>query len=226
MDGGTNRVRSSKSKWPGNNSHAKYSVPADWIATVLDRDLAVVDGMLTLSAVSVPGHGPELYHAAWVEQGRGCSLNLSRGYIARLTHDGSTYTYHAASARAAIAGVQIKAKMKPARRKGGVGLDRLVRRYGDLPVYWADSDGIACASGTRNWCEAVGIDPSGTTVTEVVAGYRLRPMPEALQILRRVVRDRHNRQPLDLTVPESSIEQPGRVIFDSEGGFSIVPSEN
>jgi len=205
-----------------------YTVAADWLTTVKGRYLAVVDGMLTLSAEPVQGHGPELYRALWVEQGRGTALNQVRGYIARLEHDSNTYTYHACSARAALDGVQRKAKLKPARRKGTVDLDRLVRRHGDLPVYWDDREGLACESGTRNWCEAVDVDPKQTTVADVVRGYRLRPMPEALQVIRRVVRDRANRQPVAELDPRelSSLELPGRVVFDSEGGFTILPSDN
>jgi len=84
--------------------------------------------------------------------------------------------------------------IKPARRRGGVDLDRLVRRHGDLPVYWCDFEGLAGESDTRNWCEAVDVDLRETTVADVVRGYRLRPMPEALRAIRRVVRDRASRQ--------------------------------
>lgn len=214
-------------KWSGHSSRKTITVPADWLDTVQAVGLAVCDDLLTLAAEPIQGHGPDLFRAAWVEQGRGVALNLVRGYIARLTHDGQTYTYHAPSARAALDGVQRKAKLKPARRQGTLDLDRLVRRHGDLAVRWGDHEGIACDSGTRRWCEAVGIDVGdGCTVADVVAGYRLRPHQEALQIVRRVVRDRHNRGPLDLSVPESGLEQQGRVVFDAEGGFRIVPPDS
>lgn len=209
-------------QWSSRASSHVYTVRANWLETVYANDLEVVGGMFTLDAEPIQGHGPELFKAVWVEQGRGCSLNEEHGYIAR---QGDT-TYHAKTARAALDGVQRKAGLKPARRKGTVDLNRLVRRWGDLPVYWGDHEGIACDSGVRSWCAAVGIDLSGTTVADVVAGYRLRPHPEAIQVIRRVVRDRQNRQPIDLTIPPSSLESEGRVRFTAEGGFYIEPSDN
>ena len=226
---GTPGVRSDSSKvwgkkWSATASEHTYTVAADWIATVQDRDLAVCDGMLTLSASPILGHGPELYRAVWVEQGRGTALNQASGYIARIDDK----TYHAATAKAALDGVQRKAGLKPARRKGTLDLDRCARRYGDLPVEIADSRAAGnCESGTLSWCHAVGIDPYGTaTVAEVIAGYRLRPLPEVLTVVRRVVRDRANRQPLDTSMPSgpvSAFEQPGRIVFDAEGGWRIEP---
>jgi hypothetical protein len=214
-------------KWSATSSDHYYTIGSDWIETVYDLDLAVVDGMFTLCAKPVRGHGPELFAAKWVEQGRGTSLNLGCGYIARVTVEGLTYTYHANSARAALDGVQRKAKLKPARRKGNIDLDKLVRRHGDVPVYWQDArDCELCAPGIRNWCEAVGCSCEQSTVAEVIAGYKLRPLPEVITVIRRVVRDRHNRQPIDMTLPVSSLEAEGRVIFDGEGGFRIEPSAN
>lgn len=238
-----NVYRGSFKGWAATTSNHRYTVPANWEEAVYDRDLECVDGMLTLDAEPVQGHGPELYRAVWVEQGRGTSLTAVHGYIARLIRneqrlpacDGdsgirsATYTYHAASARAALDGVQRKAKLKPARRKGTLDLDRLVRRHGDLPVEVSDSFAVGnCESGTYSWCRAVGINPNGVaTIAEVVSGYKLRPLPEVISVLRRVVRDRRNRQPVDNSLPTSSLEaETGRVIFDAEGGFRIEPSDN
>ncbi len=76
-----------------------------------------------------------------------------------------------------------------------------------------------------SWCRAIGIDPFGTaTVREVVAGYRLRPLPEVIRCLRLVVRDRANRGPVE--IKPSALELPGLVVFDAEGGFRIEPSAN
>lgn len=228
-NGESYREWSRNGKWSGHSSRKTITVPADWLQTVHARDLAVVDGLFTLAAEPVQGHGPELFAAAWVEQGRGVMLKFVRGYIARQeTPNGESYTYHACSARAALDGVQRKAKLKPARRKGTLDLDRLVRRHGDLPVYWQDArDCGLCVPGIRNWCTAVGISASRATVAEVVAGYKLRPLPEVIRVLRRVVRDARNRQPVDVTAPESALEsETGRVEFDAEGGFRIVPSDN
>lgn len=208
-------------KYPATSSTHTYTVRRDWSERVYDHDLEVVDGMFTLDAEPIQGVGPELYKATWVEQGRGTSLNQVTGYIAR--HDG--HTYHASSARAALDGVQRKAGLKPARRQGVVDLDKLARRYGDLPVRFSDATECgACVSGTRSWCFAVGIDPDGiASLADVVSGYKLRPMPEAMRVLRRVVRDRHNRQPLDLESGAAELLAEGTVVFDAEGGFRIVP---
>jgi len=219
--GESHREWSKNGKWSGTSSKHIFQVRSNWIQAVHARGLAVCDGMLTLDARPVQGIGPELYEAAWVEQGRGVALNLVRGYLARV----GQITYHARTARAALDGVQRKAGMKPVRRKGVVDLDRLVRRHGDLPVYWSDREGIACVSGSRSWCHAVGVDPEQTTVADLVQGYKLRPMPEVLQVIRRVVRDRANRQPLDLSAPSSSLEGMGRVVFDAEGGWSVEPDD-
>lgn len=218
--GDSRRVWSRNGKWSGKDSSHQFTVRRTWLVDVHARGLAVVDGMLTLDAEPVQGHGPELFRAAWVEQGRGFDLNCRRGYIARL----GDVTYHAASARAALDGVMRKAGHKPARRAGVVDLEKLARRHGDLPVYFDDARAVgACASGIRSWCEALGISSRETTLAEVVAGYKLRPMPEAMAVIRRVVRDRHNRQPLDLESLNgaASIVTEGRIVFDSEGGFRI-----
>lgn len=227
---GTPRVDSDTRKvwgkqWSATASEHTYTVKRTWTADVYDRDLAVCDGLFTLDAAPVSGHGPELFAAMWVEQGRGLSLNQVRGYIARI---GST-TYHAATAKAAIDGVQRKAGLKPARRKGTIDLDRLARRLGDLPVTIADSRAVGnCESGTVSWCHAMGLEPSGTaTLREIVRCYQLRPMEEVLRVIHRVVRDQRNRRPItEPTVKPSSLEMEGRVIFDAEGGFHIEPSAN
>lgn len=206
-------------KYAATASRHVYTVARDWIETVQDRGLAKLDGLFTLSASPVQGVGPELYEALWVEQGRGCTLNQERGYIAYDRPSGRAY--HAGTARAALDGLARKLGLKPTRRKGTVDLDRLVRRHGDLPVYWSDREGIACESGTRSWCHAVGCPVEGCTVADVVAGYRLRPMPEALQVVRRVVRS--GRRPREAELPTASaLELDGRVVFDSEGGFRVV----
>jgi len=222
--GGSSRAWSSNGKWSGCDSSHAFTVPATWPETVAAHDLEVVDGMLTLDAEPVQGHGPELYRAVWAEQARGFDLNAVRGYIAR--QDGRAY--HAPSARAALDGLARKLGRKPARRKGTPDLDRLARRHGDLPVTFADREGLACVSGSRSWCHAVGIDPDGVaTVADLVRGYKLRPLPEVIAVLRRVVRDRRNRGPVEATLPASSLErETGRVVFDAEGGFRIEPSAN
>lgn len=227
--GGSERAWSKNGKWSGRNSWIRIRVREDWLDRVYARDLERLDDMLTLDAEFIQGVGPELYKAAWLEQGRGFDVKVVYGYIARGLDAAQCHvTYHAPSARAALDGLARKLGTKPPRRQGVIDLDRLARRHGDLQVFWEDREGIACDSGTRSWCHAVGIDPDGCTVADVVRGYKLRPMPEAIKVLRRVVRDRNNpaRQPVDLDTPPSAIEGEGTIRFGPEGDFWIEPSAN
>jgi hypothetical protein len=218
--GDSRKAWSKNGKWSGTESTHTVQVRRDWLVRVDAHELAVVDGLLTLDAEPIQGHGPELFRATWVEQGRGCDIHAVHGYIARV----DSTTYHAPSARAALDGVQRKAGLKPARRKGQVDLDKIARRYGDLPVTWEDGKAVgACDAGLRSWCNAVGISTHGATLAEVISGYKLRPHVECLAVIRRVVRDRHNRQPEDLSSLNgaANLLGEGRVIFDAEGGFRI-----
>lgn len=215
--GGSHRAWSKNGKWSGSDSYATFTVPENWLEAVYGRGLASVDGMVTLAAEPVQGAGPELFRATWAEQGRGFAISPVSGYIARLTvrvganpdhhhEDGgtNTYTYHAETARAALDGVARKARLKPARRKGVVDLNRLVRRYGALPVTFADAIACGlCKTGIRSWANAVGCATDGATVAEVVAGYRLRPLAEVMAVVRRVIRDRANRIPVSRTEEEA-----------------------
>lgn len=211
---------SSRCTFRKTNSHHSYVVRETWEQDVYDRDLEVVDGMLTLDAEPIQGHGPELYRATWVEQGRGMSLVTVRGYIAR--DPATSKTYHAPSARAALDGLARKLGQRAPRRRPTLNLDRACRRWGGVVVTWADSAAVGnCDSGTRSWCRAVGIDPDAdadASLREVIAGYRLRPLPEALAVIRRVVRTAKSRAELG-----SRPGDPGtRVVFTSEGGFRVV----
>ena len=199
----------------------KITVHPYWLVRVDASGLSVVDGMLTLDAEPIRGHGPELFRATWIEQAAGTGLKLVRGYIARL---GET-SYHAATAKAALSGVQRKSGQKPARRQPTIDLDKWVRVAGETPVFFADStDAGNCESGTSSWCHAVGIDPAGeTTLADVITGYKLRPIAEALAVIRRVVRDRHNRKPFDLAQLNGAAKLlgDGRIVSTAEGGFRV-----
>jgi len=179
-------------KWSGSDSEHTLRVGEDWLQSVHAAGLAALGGMLTLSARPVPGRGDGLYEAAWAEQGRGFELNAVRGYIA--VRGGEAY--HAPSAAAALRGLARKlAGTAPARR--ALDLDRVLRKYGGVPVTLQDSlDCGNCESGTHSWCRAVGIDPDAPAcpLAAVIAGQRLRPLAEALRVIRRVVRDARNRQ--------------------------------
>lgn len=204
--------RGSFKGWSATISSHTYSVPEDWLDTVEASGLARVDGLLTLFAERIPGHGAELFRATWVEQGRGTAIHDVDGYIARIDDT----TYHAATAKAALIGVRRKAGTLPKRKAPCIDLDRLAKRYGSAPVTHAHRDGIACDAGSRSWCMAVGLDFARESVTlaEIIAGYKLRPMPEALAVIRRAVKD-HRQWERVLAQPR------GTVRFDSEGGFRV-----
>lgn len=81
----------------GINSEHHLAVLANWGRAVYARGLAIVDGMLTMSAAKVRRskvmpfpEGMEVFEAAWVRQGRGTGLKLQRGYIARDLQSGIT----------------------------------------------------------------------------------------------------------------------------------------
>ena len=198
--------RGSFKGWAATTSRHTYTVPQDWLETVAARGLANVDGLLTLSAEPVAGHGPELYRAVWVEQGRGTALKTVRGYIAR---EGTT-SYHGATAASALTGLRRKLGQLSPRRAIDLG------RYGHVPVTLADSLAAGnCEGGTTSWCYAVGINPNGTaTIAEVIAGYKIRPMGAVLAVIRHAVKNHRQWEKL-LSEPR------GNVRFDAEGGWSI-----
>ena len=69
------------------------TIPLRWDTRVGDRDLGIVDGLLTLDAEPIKGspQGIELYRATWARQGRGLAIDCERGVIARHTESGTTY---------------------------------------------------------------------------------------------------------------------------------------
>lgn len=55
-----------------------YTFGPDWISTVHGEGIAIVDGLLTLTAERI---GPGWYRATWVAQGVGTSLRVAAGWI-------------------------------------------------------------------------------------------------------------------------------------------------
>lgn len=66
------------------DSEHRYFIMGNWTTQVEDRGLAVLDGKLTLQ-VGKPKMlaNIQVYAATWVSQGDGCTLDMSRGHIAR-----------------------------------------------------------------------------------------------------------------------------------------------
>lgn len=70
--------------WAANADHHFVTVPTDWLSTVRNRGLAIVDGMMTLSASPASEiDGIEVYKAVWARQGRGYDVVTAAGFIAR-----------------------------------------------------------------------------------------------------------------------------------------------
>lgn len=89
------------------------TVPADWGTRVRLAGLAVLDGLFTLDAERLPTWGPvEVYRAAWARQGRGVSLVVERGYIARHIPSGSTYHSVDADPEKALRGLKRKVNVQ------------------------------------------------------------------------------------------------------------------
>lgn len=186
---------SKRTRYPKLRTDTTVTVPRAWRSRVERRDLAIIDGMMTLDAQPAEGapEDVELFSAVWVAQGRGFDLNVTRGYIARF-RDGTTY--HGDSANAAlrgiarkIKGVKIKGELNDLLAKHGIG--GLVERAPDLTVTLGDARATgACEYGIRSWCNLCGLpyEAGEASIARVYAAYREHPMPEARAALLRALR--------------------------------------
>lgn len=170
-------------KYPKIHVLSTITVPAGWRVRVLRRDLAMVDGLLTLDAAPLAAKGAELFAARWLEQSRGYTLVVQDGYIARQ----GVVAYHGKTAKSALAGLArklklaeddqiFKALLTPEK------ITRLVKRHPDLVVSVRDARNAgACEYGIRSWCYRVGLDYDAgeTTLAKVVAAFEQEPNPWA-----------------------------------------------
>lgn len=172
------------------------TVPQRWLSRVDRRELAVVDGLMTLDAQPLlsPVSGVEVYAATWAAQARGLDVRVERGVIARQ----GAVSYHGPDVARAVAGLTRKMSLTVRRslspdERAERRLRRLAtfaRRFGDEPVTLHDSEAVGnCSYGTRSWCCGVGIDPEAgaTTLARVIEGYRERPQDEAWAVVLHVV---------------------------------------
>jgi ethanolamine utilization microcompartment shell protein EutS len=151
----------------------RLTVRPHWRASVERRGLAVVDGLLTLCArpVEAPARGVEAYAAAWVEQSRGASVKVTRGFIVRFA--GSTV--HGASVASAWRTLRARTGGAPvaAALTDGERLTRAVSRalkHADVTVTFADSHHAGnCETGTLDWCARWLPGRTAATVGEVLA---------------------------------------------------------
>ena len=101
--GGSERAWSTNGKWSGTNSWHKISIRLNWIPSVKNRGLAVVDDMFTLEASPVAEklkNGESACRAAWIAQGRGFDLNVERGILYRRGNGAWQHAGSLAAARA------------------------------------------------------------------------------------------------------------------------------
>lgn len=98
----TKRVWSKNGKWSGTDCNFVVRVQSDWSRQVEQRGLAVLDGLVTISAQKC---GENIYQASWIRQGRGLSISAEHGWIAV---DGENSFHSTQSAKAATAGLRRK----------------------------------------------------------------------------------------------------------------------
>jgi hypothetical protein len=187
---------------PATITNTTITAPRDWRVRVQRVGLANVDGMVTLDAGRLEGapDGVDLFAATWLVQGRGYSVTVERGYIAR---QGST-AYHGKTAQQALSGLRRKltaagwsATVRATsletllRRMTDADLDRL-----DVRVSDARAEG-ACEYGIRSWCHATGLpyEAGSATLRQVWAAYIAQPRTEARAAILHAVR-RSRRQNL------------------------------
>lgn len=181
--------------WRATEDHHRICVPADWRMRVERRGLAIVDGMMTLDAHELePSGDTQIFAATWVRQGKGYSVVVDRGFIARQ----GTVHYHAASVQSAIAGARRKLRIESgttpsSRSPYGLSIDEFIRRYArhSAEVSLDDArDTGSCEYGIRSWCASVGLDyESGSApLSAVLEGFRALPMIEVRRAIVHAVR--------------------------------------
>lgn len=172
---------------------------------ILKRNLAMLDGLMTLEARPVVSGNPdvELFKAVWARQGRGYAVVTERGFIARR---GDT-NHHAESAEKALSGLQRKLAHQgcPARRvRSSLEIDdaAFIKRYRKVDCTLSLEDARetgSCESGIVHWCECVGIDPKRETIhlSEALEAFSRYPMQEVRLAVIHAVR-RHRKAQRDV----------------------------
>jgi hypothetical protein len=170
-----------------NRLDVKIVVPQRYLSRVVKRGLAVVDGMMTLDAqpMDCAEVGVEVYRATWGTQGRGCSVKLQEGFIARA--DGESF--HGKTYASAIQGLRRKLRYAEdpqgeIRRRAEASVKAFVARWRGqhFPVSVNDAyETGACEYGVRSWCHSNGLpfDDGEAPLAEVLEAYKRQPLPEA-----------------------------------------------
>lgn len=163
-------------------------VPHDWLTRVWRRNLEETGGLITLDAQELDCRieGVEVFAATWMRQGRGKSVVLETGFIART--DDEQVSCHGATYSSALAGLARKRRLAivGAGEVAREAVERFAERWAkrsDLVATLADAEAIgACSYGIQSWCHASGLsaqlEVGRATVAELAQAYRVRPLPE------------------------------------------------
>ena len=161
-------------------------LPLTWMSRVFAEGISLVDGLMTLDASPLPAPlGCKLYAAKWVMQGRGYSVSVVSGYIAK-SDDGTAY--HADSAIKAIKGLTRKSATvaRDAEWTKLFDVESIENLAAKLPdnavVSIGDAKAVgACDYGIKSWCFSTGLPYSKgrAPMADVIQAYRKEPRMEA-----------------------------------------------
>ena len=171
---------------PATVTDTLIKLPMNWMSRVFAEGISLVDGLMTLDASPLPAPlGCKLYAAKWVMQGRGYSVSVESGYIAK-GDDGTAY--HADSTIKAIKGLT-KKSATVARDAEWIKLfdvDSIENLAAKLPanavVSIGDAKAVgACDYGIKSWCFSTGLPyiKGRAPMAEVIQAYRKEPRMEA-----------------------------------------------
>lgn len=168
--------------------HTAIFLPSDWFSRVYRRNLHRLDGLMTLWAQPVDAVGCEAFAATWLEQARGTSLRVVRGYIARAA-DGTSY--HGNTLTAALAGLRRKTKLAEIDRMPTEQMVALAARHTSARVTVADARAVgACEAGIRSWVARtdIALVNDATTLGDLISAYLSVPATEARAVILRCLR--------------------------------------
>lgn len=161
-------------------------LPRAWMRRVYNRGLQIVGGLLTLDAqpLDCKEPGVEVFAAKWAEQGRGKTVKVQNGFIAR----SGSLSFHGATYRSALTGLRRKMELSESPDAASARAEKAVNAFCKR---WAKADFLvsvddaretgACEFGIKSWCLAneLPYDLGRAHISDVIAAYRKAPLPEA-----------------------------------------------
>lgn len=180
---------------------ATFVVPHAWLSRVKRRNLDEVDGLLTLDAQALDSREPgiEVFQATWVRQGRGKSLVVEHGVIAR----GHGEAFHGKTYASALQGLRRKLSFSglSAEERTERAVASFVNRWGkdQREATIGDAQEIgACDYGIQSWCFSVGLETQlaegRAKIADLAAAYAKRPLPEVRRTILFAVRRAEGRE--------------------------------